>query len=104
MAFKFTDANFAEDVKTWISLVDFYADWCGPCQMMWPIIDELAWEYEWKAKIWKINVDENPATAQEYWIMWIPAIKIFKDWEVAEEISWLVWKDVLVAAIERAIW
>ncbi|MCD5382873.1 thioredoxin [Candidatus Gracilibacteria bacterium] len=103
MAFKFTDANFAEDIKTGISLVDFYADWCGPCQMMGPVIDELAGEFEGKARIGKLNVDENPETSQKYGIMGIPAIKIFKDGEVVEEISGLVGKEVLVSAIEKHI-
>lgn len=101
MAFIFTDANFAEETKEGVVLVDFFAPWCGPCQMLWPVIEELAWEYKWKAKIWKMNVDENMETPQKYWVMWIPAIKIFKDWQVAEEITWFVPKETLVDAIEK---
>jgi len=101
MAFVFTDANFAEETKTGVSLVDFWAPWCGPCQMLWPVIEELAEDYEWKVKIWKMNVDENTSTPQKYWVMWIPAIKIFKDWELVEEITWFVPKETLVESIDK---
>lgn len=58
--------------------VDFYAEWCGPCQMAAPIIDKLADEYADKMVIAKLNVDENPATAQEYGVMSIPTVLVFK--------------------------
>ena len=103
MAFIFTDANFAEETKTGVSLVDFWAPWCGPCQMLWPIIEEVAKDFEWKAKIWKMNVDENSEIPKEFWVMWIPAIKIFKDWELVEEITWFVPKETLVESLEKHI-
>lgn len=87
MAMEFTDANFKQEVLNSDKpvLVDFWAPWCGPCQMMGPIIEELAKGVEGKAKVGKINVDENGDTAQEYGIMSIPALKIFKGGKVVKE-------------------
>lgn len=78
-----TDKNFREtikNVKTAV-LVDFFADWCGPCQMAAPIIDKLAQEYQDKIVIAKMNVDDNPDTAQDYSVMSIPTVIIFKNKE-----------------------
>lgn len=73
--------NFEREVKNSNIpvIVDFYADWCGPCKMMSPIIDEIAKEINGKAKVGKINVDENQELAMEYQVMSIPTIIIFKD-------------------------
>ena len=85
----FTDQNFEREVikSDKPALVDFWAPWCGPCQMMGPIISELAKEMEGKVKVGKLNVDENSATAQKFSIMSIPALIIFKD---GQEIKRLV--------------
>jgi thioredoxin 1 len=64
--------------------VDFYADWCGPCQMAAPIVDKLAKEYEGKVEVVKVNVDENQATAGEFGVMSIPTVIVFKDGEEFE--------------------
>jgi len=82
-----TDDNFDDEVlkATEPVLVDFWAPWCGPCRMVGPIIEKLAEEFAGKVKIAKLNVDENPATAQKYAIMSIPTMKFFKSGEVAEE-------------------
>jgi thioredoxin 1 len=77
--FTFTDANFAAETASGLVLVDFWAPWCGPCQMMGPIIKALAEEFAGKAKIGKLDVDENIQTAQRFQVMSIPTIKIFKD-------------------------
>lgn len=86
MSFKFTDANFQEEaLESKIPvIVDFYADWCGPCKMMAPIIDQLATEYEGKVKIGKVNTDENRGVASKYNIMSIPTILFIKDGQVVE--------------------
>lgn len=78
---KITSENFEQEVlntKTPV-LIDFYADWCGPCKMMSPIIDEIAGELQEKAKVGKINVDENQDLAVKYNVMSIPTIIIFKE-------------------------
>lgn len=80
MEYKFTAENFEEEVlKSELPvLVDFYADWCGPCKMMAPIVERLAEEYEGRLKIGKCNVDENMLIAQKYRVASIPTFMIFK--------------------------
>lgn len=82
-----TDANFKTEVlgSEMVVLVDFWAPWCGPCQMVGPIISAIAKEYDGKIKVGKLNVDENPVTAGEYSVMSIPTLKIFKNGKIIEE-------------------
>ncbi len=81
MEVKFESNNFEQEVLKSEKpvLVDFYADWCGPCQMMGPVIEEISEELDGKAKVGKINVDENPDVAVEYNVMSIPTLIIFKN-------------------------
>jgi len=85
---EFTDGNFTDEVEKSDKpvLVDFWAEWCGPCRMVGPVVDELAGEYEGKAKIGKVNVDNNPEVSVKYGIRSIPALLIFKNGEVVEQI------------------
>ena len=87
MALEFTDKNFEEEVlkSDKAVLVDFWAAWCGPCQMMGIIIDELAEEIGHKMRVGKLNVEENPIMSEKYGIMSIPAIKVFKGGKVVKE-------------------
>lgn len=103
MAQEFTDQNFeAEVIKNDKPvLVDFWAPWCGPCQVMGLIIEELAKDLEGKVKIGKMNVDENPVTAEEYAIMSIPSLKIFKGGKVVKEFVGLQAKESLKEELEK---
>lgn len=89
------------DVKDIPVIVDFWAPWCGPCQMQGPIMDALSGEVEGKAKIMKVNVDENTELASQYGIMSIPALKVFKNGEVVEEMVGVHQKDQLMEVIEK---
>ncbi len=74
-----TDNDFPATVAQGVTLVDFWAPWCGPCRMIAPVLDELAGELGGKAKIVKINVDENPEVAGQFGVMSIPTLILFKD-------------------------
>jgi thioredoxin 1 len=88
MAFELTDQNFAERIETGVTVVDFWAEWCGPCRMIAPIIEELSVEYKEKALIGKLNVDENPEVSIKYGIRSIPTILVLKDGqEVARQVG-----------------
>ena len=81
MEHKFTTENFESEVlKSEIPvLVDFYADWCGPCKMMAPVVEKLAEEYEGRLKVGKLNIDENMQIAQQYRVTSIPTFIVYKD-------------------------
>ncbi|HHX56215.1 MAG TPA: thioredoxin [Clostridiales bacterium] len=102
MEYKFTDENFEQEVlnSDLPVLVDFYADWCGPCKIIAPIIEELAAEYEGKVKIGKINVDEEQNSSKKYKVMSIPTLIFFKDGEQVDKLVGVLSKDQLVEKLE----
>lgn len=102
MALQFTDANFQKEVleSNIPVLVDFYADWCGPCKMVAPIVSELAEEYEGVFKIGKINVDDNQETAQNYRVMSIPTLIVFKNGVAVETVVGAVPKKSILDKLE----
>lgn len=87
MAFEFTDSNFKDTALTEdsVSVVDFWAEWCGPCRLVGPVIDDLAKDYEGKATIGKVNVDNNPETSMKYGVRSIPTILFIKNGEVVDK-------------------
>ena len=101
MVNQFNEENFEEDVlkAEGTVLIDFYADWCGPCKMMSPIIDSIAEEGISNLKVGKINVDENPNLAERYGIMSIPTILIFKEGKIAKTFIGVTSKSQIISAL-----
>ena len=101
MEINVNDENFEEEVlnSDMSVLVDFWAPWCGPCNMIAPIVEEIGKEYEGKLKVCKINVDEAPQTAAKYGVMSIPTLGIFKDGQMVDSVLGAVPKDVLIEKI-----
>jgi thioredoxin 1 len=98
-----TDAEFQSTVAEGITLVDFWAPWCGPCRMIAPILDELAGELKDKARIVKINVDENPTVAGQFGVMSIPTLLLFKNGQKVDQKVGGQAKPQLKAFIEQAL-
>ncbi len=105
MAQEITDSNFEEIVLKADKpvLVDFWAEWCGPCRMVGPIVSEIAQEYKEKAVVGKLDVDSNPGVAMKYGIRNIPTILFFKNGEVADKQVGAVPKSVIAGKLDSLI-
>lgn len=103
MALQFTSENFEQEVlkSEQVVLVDFYADWCGPCKMMAPVVDEIATEMGDAVKVGKINVDNAQELAQKYSIMTIPTFMVVKNGEPVEKVIGVVPKAQLEEMINK---
>jgi thioredoxin 1 len=103
--FEFTDGNFADeamasDVPV---MVDFWAEWCGPCRMLTPTIEQLADDYQGRAKVGKLDVDANRGVAQQFGVMSIPTIVVLKGGEVTKKFVGISQKEELAAALDEAM-
>ena len=105
MALSVNDANFEQEVlkSTIPVLVDFWAPWCGPCQILGPVIEEISKEYEGKIKVCKVNVDDASNTASSYGIMSIPTLVVFKNGKIVNKVVGALPKNELEEAIKSHI-
>ena len=99
-----TDANFEEVINSEKPvLVDFWAEWCGPCKMIGPLVEELASDYDGKAVIGKVNVDENPNVSAKFGIRSIPTLLVFKSGEIVDKQIGAVPKGILAQKLDAQI-
>ena len=105
MEHKIVSSNFETEVlhAELPVLVDFYADWCGPCKMMAPVVEQFASEYEGKLKVGKCNIDENMALVQKYQVLNIPTFMIFKDGKLVQTMVGAVAMDEFREKIEQEL-
>ncbi|MDC7293262.1 MULTISPECIES: thioredoxin [unclassified Butyrivibrio] len=105
MEYKFTEENFENEVlqSDIPVLVDFYADWCGPCKMMMPVVEKLAEAYDGKVKVGKVNSDENNQLAAKYGIMSIPSFLIIKNGEVVDSAMGAMPMDTLAKKLDAVL-
>jgi thioredoxin 1 len=99
----FTDANFDELVSKGVSLVDFWAPWCGPCKMQGPIVEKTAEKFEGKALVGKMNVDENPGAPMRYGVRAIPTLILFKDGKEVNRFTGLQQEGQLSEALNQLL-
>jgi len=101
MAHVLTSSDFDSTIALGVTLVDFYADWCGPCQRLIPVIDDMAKIYNGRANICKLDVDATGDIAQRYGIMSIPTLLLFKDGQLVEKVVGLQSQDELTSLVEK---
>jgi thioredoxin 1 len=96
----FTDSNFDDEIKNGVTLVDFWAEWCGPCRRLAPTVDAIATEYDGRVAVAKMNVDENPNVPGRFMIRGIPTLLIFKNGQLADQIVGLVAKEEIARKLD----
>ena len=97
----FTDSNFDDETKTGVVLVDFWAEWCGPCRRLAPTVEALAGEYDGRATVAKVDIDANPMTPSKFMVRGIPTLLLFKDGDLKETVVGLANKDDLAKMIDK---
>jgi len=98
----FTDSNFDTEIKTGVTLVDFWAEWCGPCRRLAPTVDAIATEYDGRVAVAKMNVDENPnVPSSRFHVRGIPTLVVLKNGQLVDTIVGAVPREDIVSAIER---
>ncbi len=97
----FTDSNFDQETKSGVVLVDFWAEWCGPCRRLAPTVDALAGEFDGRATVAKLNVDENPNVPGRFMIRGIPTLLIFKNGHLEETLVGLAGKEDIARLLEK---
>jgi len=99
-----TDSNFDQIIKSEKPvLVDFWAEWCGPCKMIGPVVEELANDYEGKAVVAKLNVDENPQVTARFGVRSIPTLLVFKNGQIVDKQIGAVPKSVLASKLQAQV-
>ena len=101
MALEITDANFDDTVKEGVTLIDLWAPWCAPCLIQGPTVEKLAEAYDGRAKVGKLNVDENQQVAAKFGVMSIPTVLVFKDGEAVEQFIGVQSEQTLKSALDR---
>ena len=98
-----TEQNFKDTVASGVTLVDFWAEWCGPCRMIAPVLEELSGEYTGKASVGKVNVDEAPGLAEQFGVSSIPTLIVFKDGAEVTRFVGVTNKGTLSTALDNAL-
>lgn len=98
---KVTDSDFNEQVQNGVKLVDFWATWCGPCKMIAPVLEELAQDFDGKADVLKLDVDENPNNAAKFEVMSIPTLIVFKDGKPVDKVVGFQPKENLAEVLNK---
>lgn len=98
-----TDGNFDDAIKQGVVLVDLWAEWCGPCRRLAPTVDALATEYDGRATVAKLNIDENPSVPAKYMVRGIPTLLLFKDGQLADTLVGLRGKEEIASTLDRHI-